>query len=77
MNKDRLQGTWRKIGGLARQWWGQWTDRNLYRAGGKLEPFVDVLQTDYGYTREAAEEEFHRRKAQFEAAKPKHKKNAG
>jgi hypothetical protein len=50
------------------------TDGNLYGARGKLEPFVDVLQAKYGYTREATEEEFKRRMAQFEAANPKHKK---
>jgi uncharacterized protein YjbJ (UPF0337 family) len=77
VTKDESEGKWKQIRGLARQWWGQFSNRNLYRADGKLEPFVDVLQTKYGYTRAAAEEEFHRRKAQFEAAKPKHKKNAG
>ena len=76
MTTDEFRGKGKQIGGLARQWWGRWSNRNLYRAGGKLEPFVDVLQAEYGYTREAAEEEFHRRKAQFETAKLKHKKNA-
>ena len=74
---DVLEGKWKQIQGQARQWWSKLTHRNPYGANGKLEPFVGILQEKYGYTREAAEEEFRRRKAQFEAGKPKHKKNAG
>jgi uncharacterized protein YjbJ (UPF0337 family) len=77
MNNSEFQGKWQQLRGLPRQWWTRWTNRNLYRAGGKVEPFVDVLQTKYGYTRAAAEEEFHHRMAQFEANQPKHKKSAG
>jgi hypothetical protein len=77
MNNGEGQGKLQQIRGQARQWWGQWRNRHLYRAGGQLEPFVAVLQTKYGYTRAAAEDEFYRRMAQFEAAKPKHKKNVG
>jgi uncharacterized protein YjbJ (UPF0337 family) len=76
MNKDDGQGKWRRMWGQARRWWATAADGNLYGARGKLEPFVDVLQAKYGYTREAAEEEFKRRMAQFEAANPKHKKAA-
>ncbi len=77
MTEDGTEGKWQQVQGLARQWWDELSHRNLYGANGKLEPFVDVLQTRYGYTREAAEEEFHRRMAEFEAAKLKHKKKAG
>ena len=77
MTEDGTEGKWQQIRGLARQWWDELSNHNLYGANGKLEPFVDVLQTKYGYTREAAEQEFHRRMAEFEAAKLKHKKNAG
>ena len=70
---DVLEGKWKQIQGQARQWWSELTSQNLYGAGAKLEPFVSILQEKYGYTREAAEEEYNRRKAQFEAAKPKHK----
>jgi hypothetical protein len=77
MPKDEYRDTWPRIGGLTRHWWSPWTDHNLYRASAKLEPFVDVLQAKFGYTREAAEEEFYRRKAQFEAVKSQFKKGAG
>jgi hypothetical protein len=53
------------------------SNRRLYGADGKLEPFVAILQGKYGYTRQAAEEEFSRRMAQFEAAKLKRAKNQG
>jgi hypothetical protein len=77
MNNGEFQGKWQQLRGFPRQWWTRWTNRNLYRASGKLEPFVDVLQTKYGYTREAAEEEFVRRKAQFAAVKSQFKKGGG
>jgi uncharacterized protein YjbJ (UPF0337 family) len=71
MNKVVGQDRWQQIQRQVQQWWGELRNRHLYRADGKLEPFVAVLQAKYGYTREAAEEEFSRRKAQFEAAKSK------
>ena len=77
MPKGKFQGRREQFRELARKLRAQWANRNLYRATGQLEPFVAVLQTQYGYTRAYAEEEFHRRKAQFEAAKPEHRQNAG
>jgi len=71
LNKVIGQDRWQQIQRQVRRWRDEWGNRHLYCADGKLEPCVAVLQEKYGYTREAAEEEFNRRKAQFEAAKSK------
>jgi len=67
MNKDEFEGKWKQIRGQARQWWGKLTADDLERAGGKFEQFIGIVQEKYGYTREAAETEFNKRMAAFEA----------
>ena len=67
MNKDVFEGHWKQIRGHARQWWGKLTEDDLERVGGKFEQLVGVLQTKYGYTRDAAEERINRRMAKYEA----------
>ena len=47
--------------GQIKEWWGELTDNELEQANGNAEQIVGLLQQKYGYTREAAEEEFNRR----------------
>lgn len=61
MNQDIFEGKWKEMRGQLKEWWGELTDDDLEKAGGKADQIVGLLQQKYGYTREAAEEEFNRR----------------
>src|SRR4030042_1239137 len=61
MNQDIFEGKWKEMRGQIKEWWGKLTDDELEQAGGNAEQIVGLLQQKYGYTREAAEEEFNRR----------------
>jgi len=61
MNKDIFEGKWKEMRGQLKEWWGELTDDELEQANGNAEQIVGLLQQKYGYTREAAEEEFNRR----------------
>jgi uncharacterized protein YjbJ (UPF0337 family) len=61
MNKDIFKGKWKEMRGQLKEWWGELTDDELEQANGNAEQIVGLLQQKYGYTREAAEEEFNRR----------------
>jgi uncharacterized protein YjbJ (UPF0337 family) len=61
MNKDIFEGKWKELRGKIKEWWGELTDDELDQANGNAEQIVGLLQQKYGYTREAAEEEFNRR----------------
>ena len=61
MNKDIFEGKWKEMRGKIKEWWGELTDDELDQANGNAEQIVGLLQQKYGYTREAAEEEFNRR----------------
>ena len=61
MNRDIVEGKWKEMRGQVKEWWGELTDDELDKAGGKSEQIVGLLQQKYGYTRERAEEEFNRR----------------
>jgi uncharacterized protein YjbJ (UPF0337 family) len=61
MNQDIFEGKWKEFKGQIKEWWGMITDDELEQANGNAEQIVGLLQQKYGYTREAAEEEFNRR----------------
>ncbi len=61
MNDDILEGKWKQIRGQAKVWWGNLTDDDLEKVGGKYEKLIGLLQVKYGYTRKQAEEEFKKR----------------
>jgi len=61
MNQDIFEGKWKEMKGQIKEWWGKITDDELEQANGNAEQLVGLLQQKYGYTREAAEEEFNRR----------------
>lgn len=61
MNKDIFEGKWLEMRGQVKEWWGQLTDDELEKTGGKTEQIVGLLQQRYGYSRERAEEELERR----------------
>ena len=61
MNQDVFEGKWKEMRGQLKEWWGELTDDDLEKANGQADQIVGLLQQKYGYTREAAEEEFNRR----------------
>ena len=61
MNQDIFEGKVKEMRGQMKEWWGKLTDDELEQAGGNAEQIVGLLQQKYGYTREAAEEEFNKR----------------
>lgn len=61
MNQDTFEGRWKQIRGKAKEWWGELTDDELDRIGGKKDQLVGALQAKYGYTKEQAEQEVDRR----------------
>jgi uncharacterized protein YjbJ (UPF0337 family) len=68
MNKDVLEGKWKRIRGQAKVWWGELNDDDLDRATGRLEVLIGLLQEKYGYTRKDAADEIVMRVAEFEAS---------
>ena len=61
MNQDVFEGKWKEMRGQLKEWWGELTDDDLEKANGQAEQIVGLLQQKYGYTHEAAEEEFNKR----------------
>ena len=61
MNNDILEGKWKQIRGQAKIWWGKLTDDDLDKASGQSDKLIGLLQEKYGYTKEQAEEEYHKR----------------
>jgi uncharacterized protein YjbJ (UPF0337 family) len=61
MNQDIFEGKYKETRGQLKEWWGKLTDDDLEQANGNADQIVGLLQQKYGYTREAAEEEFNRR----------------
>ena len=61
MNQDIFEGKWKEMRGQVKEWWGKLTDDDLDKVSGKADQIIGLLQQKYGYTRQAAEEEFNRR----------------
>lgn len=57
MNDDIFQGMWNQLKGKVKQQWGELTDDDLDRIGGKKDEILGVVQERYGWEREKAESE--------------------
>jgi uncharacterized protein YjbJ (UPF0337 family) len=57
MNKDMIEGKWKKLRGAAKAWWGQLNDNDLDQIQGRYEGLIGKLQERYGYTYQEAERE--------------------
>ena len=55
MNKDQLEGNWKRLKGEAKERWGELTDDDLDRIEGKWDKLVGRIQERYGIAREEAE----------------------
>jgi uncharacterized protein YjbJ (UPF0337 family) len=73
MNKDILEGKWKKLRGSAKAWWGQLSDRDLDQIQGRYERLIGKLQERYGYTRQEAENEIQKFLKQAADQIPEHR----
>ncbi|GAB3242223.1 CsbD family protein [Chitinimonas naiadis] len=48
MNKDIVEGQWKQLKGKVRAAWGELTDDDIDRIGGRREQWVGALQQRYG-----------------------------
>ena len=48
MNQNIFEGKWKQFRGRVKEWWGDVTDDELDRVGGKYDRFVGLLQEKYG-----------------------------
>lgn len=57
MKRDVLESKWRQMRGRMKEAWAKLTDDDLDRADGHLDRLAGLLQANYGYSRDRAEEE--------------------
>lgn len=54
---DILEGKWKQLRGDLKQWWGELSDDELDKIGGKKDVLVGKLQEKYGWDKAKAENE--------------------
>lgn len=54
MNRDTVQGDWKKFKGKVKEQWGRLTDDELDVIAGKREQLSGHLQRSYGITKDEA-----------------------
>ena len=57
MNRDILEGKWKKVKGTVKEKWGELTDDELDKSAGRFEKLAGLLQERYGYAKDQAEQE--------------------
>ncbi|MCE8020885.1 CsbD family protein [Halomonas sp. MCCC 1A11036] len=55
MNWDQIAGKWKELKGRARSSWGELSDDELDRIGGRKDELIGRIQQRYGLEREEAE----------------------
>lgn len=55
MNRDRVEGSWRQVKGLARTRWAKLTGDQLGVIAGKRERMIGKIQELYGISKEETE----------------------
>lgn len=55
MNKDMIEGDWKKLKGKVRETWGDITDDEFDRIAGKRDQLVGAIQKRYGVAKDEAE----------------------
>jgi uncharacterized protein YjbJ (UPF0337 family) len=63
LNSSVFAGWWKQARGQAKIWWARLTDNELDETQGEYDKLVGLLQSRYGWTREQAEREIERRRA--------------
>lgn len=77
MNRDSFEHHWEEMRGPVKEWWTKLTDDDLEEASGNADRLIHLLQQRYGYTREQAAEEFHRRLWETPNLKIKNRSTSG
>ncbi|HEY6565633.1 MAG TPA: CsbD family protein [Pirellulaceae bacterium] len=57
MNWDTIAGNWKQFQGRVKERWGKLTDNELDQISGRRDQLVGVLQSRYGMTKEAVEDQ--------------------
>ncbi len=57
MNRDQIEGKWRRLRGKVREKWGKLSGDKLDVVAGKRDQWLGKLQEKYGHTKEQAERE--------------------
>jgi uncharacterized protein YjbJ (UPF0337 family) len=57
INQDVLEGKWKQVRGKVKQQWGKLTDNQLDRISGRSEELIGLLQENYGYSKQRAQQE--------------------
>jgi uncharacterized protein YjbJ (UPF0337 family) len=57
MNRDILEGKWKQLKGSVKEKWGELTDDELDKAGGRFDKVAGLIQERYGYAKDEAEQE--------------------
>ena len=55
MNWDQIAGEWKNMKGRIREQWGELTDDDMDRIGGKKDQLVGTIQSKYGLAKEETE----------------------
>jgi uncharacterized protein YjbJ (UPF0337 family) len=55
MNWDRVQGNWKQFAGKVKERWGDLTDDQITKIGGRREQLVGQVQERYGIAKDEAE----------------------
>ena len=61
MNHDIFAGHWKQMRGTLKSWWGKLGDDDFEWIEGQKDKLIGLVQEKYGYTRDQAREEVHRR----------------
>lgn len=57
MNKDTIQGDWKKLKGKVQEKWGDLTDDDFDRIAGQREQLIGTVQKRYGVAKDEAEKQ--------------------
>lgn len=57
MNRNIIEGNWKKLKGKVRQNWGKLTDDQLDIIAGKRDQLAGEIQEAYGYSQEEVEKQ--------------------
>lgn len=57
MDSNRIEGSWAELKGKAKQQWGNLTDDDLTRIGGRKDELMGRIQARYGYGKDKAKQE--------------------
>lgn len=62
MNKSKLEVTCQQLREQVKIWWSRLADDDLDRVTGNVDQFSGQIQTEYGYSRQPAQQEFDQRR---------------